>query len=169
MAGMGIAYKDLKAGRYYKGTLDNGSKVFMFVESVVAVAGGAQVGVTGCEFERKTGAGAWVNTTGRYAASDDSRMRREVTRAEVQGEGVPQAPLDSPKHLTAPAPKVGTTTSGTKVASSPSTPPPLRRDGSPKNPIPDNARSPTCLHCRKPTRTLTLLQFSAQWCSDCEP
>lgn len=166
MRGMGIAYRDLKNGRYYKGTLDNGSKVFLFVESVVAVAGGAQVGVTGCQFERKTGAGSWVKRATAHAASDDSMMRREVTRAEVQAEGVPVAPLDVPAK---PKPKEATTSSGTKAASSPSKPPALRKDGTPKAAIPSNSNSMTCGHCGKGTKEMTLFQWSSRWCPECEP
>lgn len=168
---MGIAYKDLKSGRYYKGTLSNGSKVFLFVESVSV--SGNQLGVSACRVERKSSSAQWIPLRLNVSPSDDSRMRREVTLSEVQAEGVSRAPLD--KGTTPPKPvTTGAQAPSAQAPSAPSAPsnpkpPALRKDGSPKATIPDNARSAVCLHCRKPTRTVALFQFSVQWCSDCEP
>ena len=162
---MGIAYKDLVAWRYYKGTLDNGSKVYLFVESVAPMAGGV-VGVAACRYERKTGGAGWVSFGAALSGQDDSRMRRMATLAEIQSEGIPQAPLDL---LTPKPPSKDTTGSGTKVVSSPSKPPARRKDGSPKATIEENKTSATCLHCSKKTKTMVLFQWSVQWCSECEP
>jgi hypothetical protein len=166
MGGMGIAYKDLVAGRYYKGTLDNGSKVYLFIESVSPL-GGNVIGVSLCRYERRSNGAGWLALGANVTVTEDSRMRREVSRAEVVAEGIPRAPMDKGLVPT-PAPKA-TTSSGTKAASSPSKPPSLRKDGTPKAAIEENKTATTCLHCKRPTKTMTLFQFSNQWCPDCEP
>lgn len=170
MGGMGIAYKDLKSGRYYKGTLDDGSKVFMFVESLSQHNAGNNIGVTSCEFVRRTSGGQWAQRNIMTPAGGDSKMRREVTLAEVQAEGVYRCPSDKgPTTSKSPTPTGSTTLSGTKAGSTKPPSPALRKDGTPKAVIEENKTATTCLHCKRPTKTMTLFQFSNQWCPDCEP
>lgn len=163
MRGMGIAYKDLRPGRYYKGTLDSGSKVFLFVESVVP--SGTHVGVSACLYERRATGATWTKHSGNMLADGDSMMKREVTLADLTAENVPRAPLDVAKPSTVPPPPAST--SGTAAVST--KPRALRKDGTPKESIPSNSRSTKCGHCGQPTRNVILFQFTGNWCPECEP
>lgn len=186
---MGIAYKDLKAGTYYKGTDSGGAKFFLFVETI-ASHHAPNVQLTSWVVQRRTGAGSWRQIANQILPeTGDSNARRAVTLAEVQAENIPQCPGDSTSGrnvatpVVAPAsstPVPGSSKSPTTSSSTgtermptrsapPSKPPALRKNGQPKVVVPDNNRSPNCLCCGKQNKTLVLLQFSTFWCPDCEP
>lgn len=182
---MGIAYKDLKAGKYYKGDAPSGVKMFLYVE-MIAPHHPPNVQVTTWEVQRTKGAplgsarGSWNQKPNQVLpGTTDSFMRREVTPAEVQQEGfslvTPYTPTNTPTKVapsSTPAPvskPLETVAKPPTRSAPPSKPPVLRKDGTPKRAVEGNSTSKACLYCAKPNKTLVLFSGSTFWCPDCEP
>lgn len=172
---MGIAYQDLQAGKYYKGTSGSAglTKVFTFVERHAVLPPNVQVTIW--EVQRSP-AGSWQQRVVMQPAGMDSGLRREVTPAEVQQEGFP---LVAPSSISAQGsnPSTSTPTSrlsekgvaGQTLSARPSKPLALRKNGTPKAMVEGNAKSAVCLCCGQPNKTLVLFRGSTFWCPACEP
>lgn len=185
---MGIAYRDLKAGKYYKGDHPSAGKMFLFVQQI-APHHPPNVQVTTWEVKRTkgaplgTGTPSWVTKANQVLpGTQDSYMRREVTPAEVQQEGLPLVnPHAVPPYVAPPTstPAPGSSPSTTRPSEAvakaptrsalPSKPPALRKDGTPKAEVKGNSTSKACLYCARPNKTLVLFSGSTNWCPDCEP
>jgi len=171
---MGIAYKDLKPGAYYKGTDSGGAKKLVYVEALTP-AGVNIVEIKSWEIERKTSGASWSATGKRSKnVSDDSGYRREMTPTEVRNDGLPFAPPDSSNssppsagNLTSPSTK--SPAKSPTLGATPSKPPALRKNGQPKAPVENNSTSKVCLCCGGSNKNVVLFQFSTFWCPNCEP
>lgn len=110
---MGIAFKDLKPGTYYKGYNEKaprGVKCFMYITVVQTycaprspTSGPSGIYFRAAQVVRKKGGARWqqVHGTGSYETldfdgqpDDSSLCKDEVTGVDVNNEGLPLCPLD---------------------------------------------------------------------------
>lgn len=186
---MGIPFKDLKPGKYYKGyhqPAPQGAKCFYLVLQTHGQASHGQPMMVELMYTmRKTLSKSW---SGQAVVSgmpdEESLLKEEVRLKDLTAEGhtpPPQATMIAPPRPTAPATPTSLGTAGCPSG-------PKGTSGSPgltsaadlaalakakrnagKVVIPENARSPRCVKCGGTNRVVAMFTFNAFTCTACEP
>lgn len=186
---MGIKFKDLKVGHYYKGyhqPAPAGRKVFFYV-TAIGYTGGRAVMDSWTYLRGSTG--TWRPAGSQSGAPDDETLlKTAITTLDVTNESAPLCHAPTSPTTWAVSTGIPQVVPRTTVLPVPPKPPSLeqakrstettsdesshraraeRNKG--KAAIPENAHSLTCTKCGKSNRSLYLLQFTTYWCPACEP
>jgi hypothetical protein len=171
---MGVLFKDIRQGRYYKGydaPAPQGKKCFYFIEQVQTT--GTKVTFAAWLCTRKVPVLVWHCPFGPVSgnADDSSLLKERVSSVDVAAEGVPPCPVfATPKPNAAPSPVPTSKPSAPKFASAAdlaAQAKALRNEG--KVAIPENAKSQYCKKCGGVNKELALFSFTSFWCQKCEP
>lgn len=180
---MGIAFKDLKVGSFYKGyhaPAPAGAKCFFLVLQVGSIHSANQPMPVEVRFVmRKTGSKQWSSQVVHQGLPDaESLLKQEVRPADVTAEGIalpprPQAPVHPAAVPVAPSP-VPRSSPGLPTAPSKPTPAELAaiakaKRNAGKVAIPENAHSEKCVKCGGGNKLIAMFSFSAYYCPACEP
>jgi len=178
---MGIPFKDIQQGQYYKGydaPVPTGKKCFFYVEQVQHSTSG-MVTYSAWTCPRKVVTRNWKRPfqpiTGKM--DDSSLMKELVSAADLAAERTfacpaqPSAPA-APKPPAPPQPQPSTPSSANSLKKPTSAELEAqakaeRNKG--KIAIPENAHSPVCLKCGGSNKEVPLARFSVFFCENCEP
>ena len=189
---MGIAYKDLKVGSFYKGyhqPAPTGLKCFYYVTQSSHLPGQnypAMVEVT-CILRHQPSATTWSPLFVQQGLPDaESLLKQEVRISALHAENInpplqytprptrapvtPQAPvpphsINVPYVPTATLKRLGPKPVSEEEAAIAAKA--ARNKG--KTTIPENAHSPRCVKCHGANRSIALFQFTSYYCEQCEP
>jgi len=178
---MGILFKDIQQGRYYKGydaPAPAGKKCFYFIEQAQMSSGGTVV-FSAWTCPRKVSVKQWKRPSVPVAGNvSDSSLLKEMVHyaADVGPEGIARCPAQAAPNAAPkqPQPTAPVPTPVLVAPKQPSKQPDLaaqakaeRNKG--KVAIPENARSRVCTKCGGANKEVLLFSFSEFWCPVCEP
>lgn len=184
---MGIPYKDLKVGAFYKGyhvLAPHGAKCFYTVLQIGPQNGPTTAMMVEVMYAlRKTTSKIWsAQVVRRGLPDDESLLKEQVLAADLIREGItPPVFAPSPKPVVV-APPVGSISCGVQslsrnsktfvgpvvsAAEQAAAARAARNAG--KVTIPENARSSRCVKCKGTNSLVAMFSFSAYFCPNCEP
>ena len=174
---MGIKFKDLTVGAYYKGyhqPAPTGLRCFYYV---VYLSKPTSAGLMDLEvvwhYRDNAIPSGWFRQLERGYREDESLLKRQCTGSDLKTEGI-LFPVLNPQVVLPPAPVVGyPATLVPLVAPKQTEAERLAVERAKRNEgkviIPENARSPRCVRCGMKNREVAMFTFSSFICDHCEP